>query len=81
MVSEIPTEGAGSRPDRVLIFNRDPKQAEAYRELFEAGGYQATTAMPTDDVQKLCEEARKYCFASVCVNSTNVARLDEAYAR
>jgi deoxyribose-phosphate aldolase len=27
-----------------------------------------------DDVRKLCEEARKYCFASVCVNSTNVAR-------
>ncbi|MSP59358.1 MAG: deoxyribose-phosphate aldolase [Myxococcales bacterium] len=27
-----------------------------------------------DDVRKLCEEARKYHFASVCVNSTNVAR-------
>jgi deoxyribose-phosphate aldolase len=27
-----------------------------------------------DDVRKLCDEARKYCFASVCVNSTNVAR-------
>ena len=27
-----------------------------------------------DDVKKLCDEARKYCFASVCVNSTNVAR-------
>jgi len=26
------------------------------------------------DVKKLCEEARKYCFASVCVNTTNVAR-------
>jgi deoxyribose-phosphate aldolase len=26
------------------------------------------------DVKKLCDEARKYCFASVCVNSTNVAR-------
>ena len=26
------------------------------------------------DVKKLCEEARKYCFASVCVNSTNVGR-------
>ena len=25
------------------------------------------------DVKKLCDEARKYCFASVCVNSTNVA--------
>ncbi len=27
-----------------------------------------------DDVKKLCEEARKYCFASVCVNSSNVPR-------
>jgi deoxyribose-phosphate aldolase len=27
-----------------------------------------------DDVRKLCEEAKKYCFASVCVNSANVAR-------
>jgi deoxyribose-phosphate aldolase len=27
-----------------------------------------------EDVKKLCEEARKYCFASVCVNSTNVSR-------
>jgi deoxyribose-phosphate aldolase len=27
-----------------------------------------------EDVRKLCDEARKYCFASVCVNSTNVAR-------
>ncbi len=27
-----------------------------------------------DDLRKLCEEARKYCFASVCVNSSNVAR-------
>ena len=26
------------------------------------------------DVKKLCEEARKYCFASVCVNSTNVGQ-------
>jgi deoxyribose-phosphate aldolase len=27
-----------------------------------------------EDVKKLCEEARKYCFASVCVNTTNVGR-------
>jgi deoxyribose-phosphate aldolase len=26
------------------------------------------------DVQKLCDEARRYCFASVCVNSSQVAR-------
>ena len=28
----------------------------------------------SDEVKKLCDEARKFCFASVCVNSTNVAR-------
>jgi deoxyribose-phosphate aldolase len=27
-----------------------------------------------DDIKKLCDEARKYCFASVCVNSVNVPR-------
>jgi len=27
-----------------------------------------------DDLRKLCEEAKKYTFASVCVNSSNVAR-------
>jgi deoxyribose-phosphate aldolase len=26
------------------------------------------------DVKKLCDEARKYCFASVCVNSSQVSR-------
>jgi deoxyribose-phosphate aldolase len=26
------------------------------------------------DVKKLCDEARKYCFASVCVNSSQVGR-------
>ena len=29
----------------------------------------------TDDLKKLCDEARKYCFASVCVNSTNVRKV------
>lgn len=28
----------------------------------------------SDDIRKLCDEARKYCFASVCVNSTNVSK-------
>jgi deoxyribose-phosphate aldolase len=27
-----------------------------------------------EDLKKLCDEARKFCFASVCVNSSNVAR-------
>lgn len=30
------------------------------------------------DVQKLCEEARKYCFASVCVNTSHVGRAKAA---
>src|SRR5262245_16055792 len=25
-----------------------------------------------EDVKKLCDEARKYCFASVCVNSSKI---------
>ncbi len=29
----------------------------------------------TDDLKRLCAEARKYHFASVCVNSSNVARV------
>ncbi len=28
----------------------------------------------SDDLKKLCAEARKYCFASVCVNSSNVGK-------
>ncbi len=27
----------------------------------------------TDDIRRLCEEARKYCFATVCVNPAHVA--------
>ena len=29
----------------------------------------------TDEIRKMCEEARRYHFASVCVNSGNVARV------
>jgi CheY-like chemotaxis protein len=39
----------------VLIFENDPKQAIAYRDLFLDGGYLARTALPTEDVQRLCE--------------------------
>jgi deoxyribose-phosphate aldolase len=28
-----------------------------------------------EDIQRVCDEARRYCFASVCVNSTNVPRV------
>lgn len=39
----------------VLIFENDPKQAISYRELFTDAGYQAETALPSQDVQRLCE--------------------------
>jgi DNA-binding NarL/FixJ family response regulator len=39
----------------VLIFENDPRQASAYRELFADDDYDAQAALPTDDVQALCE--------------------------
>ena len=42
----------------VLIFENDPRQAIAYRELFAAGGYEAQTALPDQDVQQLCERLK-----------------------
>jgi CheY-like chemotaxis protein len=39
----------------VLIFENDPKQAIAYRDLFVDSAYQAQTALPSQDVQRLCE--------------------------
>lgn len=42
----------------VLVFENDPRQAIAYRELFEADGYSVTTALPTEDVQALCERIK-----------------------
>jgi CheY-like chemotaxis protein len=51
-----PSEPSAERP--VLIFENDPRQAVAYRELFEGDGYSPLTALPTDDVQELCERIR-----------------------
>jgi DNA-binding response OmpR family regulator len=42
----------------VLIVENDPRQARAYRELFEADGYLVETPLPTDDLQKLCERVQ-----------------------
>jgi hypothetical protein len=39
----------------VVIFENDPRQAIAYQELFNGGGYDAHTALPNQDVQQLCE--------------------------
>jgi CheY-like chemotaxis protein len=38
----------------VLIFENDPHQAVAYRELFTDAGYLAETALPSQDVQQIC---------------------------
>jgi CheY-like chemotaxis protein len=46
--------GDGAVPT-VLIFENDPKQAIAYRDLFVDSAYQAETALPSQDVQRLCE--------------------------
>lgn len=43
-------------PVNVLVFENDPKQAISYRELFTDAGYQAQTALPSQDVQRLCEQ-------------------------
>ena len=42
----------------LLIFENDPRQAIAYRELFTDSGYQAQTALPDEDVQQLCERVK-----------------------
>jgi CheY-like chemotaxis protein len=42
----------------VLIFENDPHQAIAYQELFTDAGYVAETALPSQDVQQLCERLR-----------------------
>jgi CheY-like chemotaxis protein len=42
----------------VLIFENDPKQAIAYRDLFIDAGYRAQTALPSEDVQRLCEQVQ-----------------------
>ena len=44
--------------DAVLIFENDPHQAIAYRELFTDAGYIAETALPSEDVQQRCERLR-----------------------
>jgi hypothetical protein len=42
----------------LLIFENDPRQAIAYRDLFADSGYGAQTALPDQDVQQLCERLK-----------------------
>jgi CheY-like chemotaxis protein len=44
--------------ETVLIFENDPKQAEAYAALFQTRGYRPEIALPTQDVQALCERLK-----------------------
>ena len=50
----IDPNGDGAAP-AVLIFENDPKQAIAYRDLFTDAAYPARVALPSEDVQRLCE--------------------------
>ena len=43
---------------RVLIFENQPRQAGAYRELFAARGFAAETALPSEDVKAICQRSR-----------------------
>jgi len=53
------TASNGSPSDAaILIFENDPRQAIAYRELFSDAGYLAETALPSQDVEQLCERLR-----------------------
>jgi CheY-like chemotaxis protein len=49
----VPTPD-GAQPT-VLIFENDPRQAKAYLELFSGEGYRAELALPSPEVQALCE--------------------------
>ena len=42
----------------VVIFENDPRQADAYRELFTGAAFDAQTALPNQDVQQLCERLK-----------------------
>ena len=61
--------------DALLVFENDPRQAIAYRELFADSGYQAQTALPDQDVQQLCEQVKP---AAVLVDM-GIWEADTAY--
>ena len=60
---------------QVLVFENDPHQAQAYRELFRDGGFLCQTALPTDDVQRLAERMQP---AAVLVDMA-ILESDTAY--
>jgi len=54
-MSPVPDDSSAAT---LLIFENDPRQAIAYRELFIDSGYKAETALPDQDVQQLCERLK-----------------------
>lgn len=59
----------------ILIFENDLRQATTYQELFAGSGYPAQTALPDQDVQRLCERLRP---AAVLVDM-GIWEADTAY--
>ena len=51
-------DGAPEEPASVLIFENQPRQAEAYRELFSSRDFRAETALPSQDVKAICQRLR-----------------------
>jgi CheY-like chemotaxis protein len=65
----------GGTADTVIIFENDPKQATAYQELFRGRGYRAEAALPTDEVQALCERLQP----SLILFDMQIWEADTAY--
>src|ERR1700693_1938774 len=61
--------------DSVVIFENDPRQAIAYQELFTGAAFDAQTALPTQDVQQLCERLKP----QVVVFDMAIWEADTAY--
>ncbi|MDQ6884856.1 MAG: response regulator [Candidatus Dormibacteraeota bacterium] len=59
----------------LLIFENDPRQAIAYRELFEAEGSIVETPSPASDVQVLCERTKP----ELVLFDMNIWEADTAY--
>jgi DNA-binding NtrC family response regulator len=65
----------GESAAAVVIFENDPRQANAYQELFTGAGYLAQTALPNQDVQQLCEHLKP----EVAVVDMAIWESDAAY--
>src|SRR6202165_5652213 len=59
----------------VVIFENDPRQAIASQELLTRASYLSRTALPTEDVQQLCERTKP----QVVVFDMAIWEADTAY--